>query len=101
VTDDEVTVTNDKAFSGGTFELVGPHGETLARAVVPKIAARPRPPGHEDEPVPVEELTAVHVPFVPANGKRSGEASTYRLRLASGEVWTSRGMGMGLEYDTH
>ncbi|MBK8213598.1 MAG: DUF3160 domain-containing protein [Myxococcales bacterium] len=101
VTDDEVTVTNDKAFSGGTFELVGPHGETLARAVVPKIAARPRRPGHEDDPASSEELTEVHVPFVPANGKRSGEASTYRLRLASGEVWTSRGMGMGLEYDTH
>ena len=101
VTDSEVTVTNDKAFPGGTFELVGPHGETLARAVVSKIAARPRRPGHEDEPVPAEELTEVHVPFVPANGKRSGEASTYRLRLGSGEVWTSRGMGMGLEYDTH
>lgn len=102
VTDDAVTVTNDKAFAGGTFELVGPHGETLARAVVPKIAARPRRPGHEDDDaVPAEELKEVRVPFVPEKGKRTGEPSTYRLRLGNGEVWTSRGMGVGLEYDTH
>jgi hypothetical protein len=102
VTDDEVVVTNDKAFLGGTFELVGPHGETLARAPVPKVTARPsRPDAAPEDAAPTEDLKEIRVPFVPVNGKRAAEVATYRLRLSSGEVRTSRGMGMGLEYDLH